>query len=56
MKFLCVISAIGLAIAFLTLNLFLPLGLIIFAAAIALGIYCGVIRQPGKTECRFGPC
>ncbi len=56
MKPLCVISAIGLMIAFLALNLFLPLALVIFAAAIALGIFCGVVRQPGKNECRFGAC
>jgi hypothetical protein len=56
MKFLCVISTIGLAMAFLALNLFLPLALIIFAAAVALGIYCGVVRPPGKSQCRFGAC
>jgi hypothetical protein len=56
MKFFCVISAIGLIMAFLVLNLFLPLALIIFAAAVALGIYCGVVKPPGKSECRFGAC
>ena len=56
MKFICTISIIGLAFAFSAVNLFLPFALIIFAAAVALGIYCGVIRFPGKQECRLGPC
>ena len=56
MKLFCILSTIALTIAFLLLNLFLPLALLIFAAAIGLGIYCGVIRSPGKKECRQGPC
>ena len=56
MKLFCILSTIALTIAFLLLNLFLPLALLIFAAAIGLGIYCGVIRSPGKKECRPGPC
>ena len=56
MKLFCILSVIGLALAFLVVNLFLPFALFIFAAAIGLGIYCGVIRAPGKKECRFGAC
>ena len=56
MKLICSLSIIGLAFAFSAVNLFLPFALIIFAVAVALGIYCGVIRSPGKQECRFGPC
>ncbi len=56
MKLFCILSAIGLAVAFLLVNLFLPFALMIFAAAVGLGIYCGVIRSPGKKECRFGAC
>ena len=56
MKLFCILSTIGLAVAFLLVNLFLPFALLIFAAAIGLGIYCGVIRSPGKKECRFGAC
>ena len=56
MKLFCLLSAIGLVIAFVLLNLFLPLAVVTFAAAVGLGIYCGVIRSPGKKECRFGPC
>ena len=56
MKLFCILSAVGLIIAFLMANLFLPFALLILAAAICLGIYCGVIRSPGKKECRLGPC
>ncbi len=56
MKLFCILSAVGLFIAFLMANLFLPFALLILAAAICLGIYCGVIRSPGKKECRLGPC
>ena len=56
MKHLCLLSAIILAVAFSAVNLFLPFALIIFAAAIGLGILCGVIKNPRSEECMLGRC
>ena len=56
MKTLCLLSAVFLAIAFSALGLFLPFALIIFAAAIGLGILCGLIKNPRSEACLLGRC
>jgi hypothetical protein len=56
MKILCILSAVILAVAFSTLNLFLPFALIIFAAAIGVGILCGLIKNPRSETCLLGRC
>jgi len=56
MKNICVILAIGLAVLFSAVNLFLPYALLVIAGFVALALSCGVIKKSRNRECRLGFC
>ncbi|WP_373500325.1 hypothetical protein [Desulfococcus sp.] len=53
---ICAAAAIAALIAFSALSLFVPYGLIAFAAIIPIGLACGVISRARGRECKLGFC